>query len=81
MNPKIIQPPAPAEPVPAEIIATGIEQIAAAMRVLNSTRLTRRAVIALIHDTSKISKRTIEIVLNNIEGLEDEWLKPKTDKK
>lgn len=77
MKPIVTQPPAAL--VPAEIIATAIERIAAGMRVLNSTRLTRRAVVALIHDTSKISKKTIEIVLNNLEGLEAEWLKPKKD--
>lgn len=81
MNPKITQPPAPAAPVPAEIIATAIEQIAAAMRALNQTRLKRRAVVALIHDQSKVNKKTIEIVLNNLAELEADWLKPKPDNK
>lgn len=75
--PKITQ---PAEPIAAEVIASSIVQIADAMRAINSTRLNRRAIVALIHDQSKISKRTIEIVLNNLDSLEHDWLKPR-DKK
>lgn len=73
MKINITQPP---EPVPAEIISTSIVQIASAMKDINSTRLSRKALVALIHDQSKISKRTIEIVLNNIADLERDWLKP-----
>jgi hypothetical protein len=70
----------PNAPVPAEVIATSIEQIAAAMRQINSTRLTRKALVALIHDQSKLPKRDIELVLTNLEGLERDWLKPKPQK-
>lgn len=72
----IIQPPPPAKEVPAEILATAIVQIAEAMRVINATRLTRKVIVALIHDRSKLPKKTIEIVLNNLDDLETEWLKP-----
>lgn len=61
--------------VPAEIIATSITEIASAMKALSSTRLSRRAIVTLIHDQSKVPKRTIEVVLNNLEGLEKDWLK------
>lgn len=76
MPPQIKQPPPPAKEVPAEVIATDISRIAEAMKVMNSTRLTRRAIIALIHDNSKLPKKTIEIVLNNLDSLEATWLKP-----
>jgi hypothetical protein len=62
---------------PVEVIADAIVSIGNAMRVLSSSRLQRRAIVALIHDNSKIPKRTIEFVLNNLETLEATWLKPK----
>ncbi len=73
----LIQPVPPTPEVPAEIIATAIAQIAEGMKALNNSRLSRRAVVVLIHDQSKISKRQIEIVLNNLTDLEADWLKKK----
>jgi len=64
-------------PVPVEIIAESIEKIAKAMQIINSTRLTRRAIITLIHENSKVPKRDIEIILNNLDRLEEVWLKRK----
>jgi len=64
-------------PVPVEIIAESIEKIAKAMQIINNTRLTRRAIITLIHDHSKVSKKQIEVVLNNLDRLEEIWLKRK----
>lgn len=61
--------------VPAEIIAQSIVEISKGMNALNSTRLTRRAIVTLIHETSKIARRDIEIVLNNLDQLEKVWLK------
>lgn len=80
MPAKVTQPAPPAEEIPAEIIATSIVQIAEAMKAINSTRLTRRAIIALIQDQSKLPKKTIEIVLNNLDALETDWLKPRGKK-
>ncbi len=74
---KISQPAPPAKEVPADIIATAIVEIADGVKAVNSSRLTRKAIVALIHDQSKISKRTIEEVLNNLSSLEADWLKPK----
>lgn len=56
---------------------TDFERIADGMKAINSTRLTRKALVALIHDQSKVSKNTIEIVLNNLQDLEHDWLKPR----
>lgn len=63
------------DPVAAEIIADSIVQIAEAVRVMENTRLTRRAIVALIHEHSKVSKGQIELVLNNLSSLESIWLK------
>ena len=61
--------------IPAEIIASSIVEISKGMKKLNETRLTRRAIVTLIHENSKISRSAIEIVLNNLESLEQTWLK------
>ena len=66
--------------IPTADIVAAIQEIAEAMNVINNTRLTRKAIVALIHDQSKVSKSTINIVLNNLTDLERDWLKP-VDKK
>lgn len=73
---KITQPPDPTKEVPAKVIATSIEEMAKAMKILSSTRLNRRAIITLIHAESKVNKGDIALVLNNLEALEQLWLKP-----
>jgi hypothetical protein len=75
MNPKTKLIQDEANPIPAEIIAESLVKIGDAMRQLSGTRLTRDAVIALIHDKSKVSKATIKIVMNNLDDLELDWLK------
>lgn len=64
-------------PEPVEIIAASILEIAQAMKALNSTRLKRSVIVTLIHDRSKIGKRDIELVLNNLASLEEDYLKIK----
>lgn len=71
---KVVQKPDEKE-VPAEIIAQEILKIAQGMRVLESTRLTRKAIVTLIHEHSKVARGTIEVVLNNLSSLEETWLK------
>jgi hypothetical protein len=63
------------KPIAAEIIASAIVDIGKGMNALNSTRLTRRAIVTLIHENSKVARTTIEIVLNNLDALEATWLK------
>lgn len=65
------------KPVAAEIIASSIVDIAESFKRISNSRLTRRAVITLIHEDSKIARRDIELVLSNLESLERVWLKPK----
>jgi hypothetical protein len=67
----------PNEPLPAEVIQESIVAIASAMRQIEATRLSRRALVTLIHDHSKVNRKDIELVLNNLEQLEVIWLKPK----
>ena len=64
------------EPLPVNVIERAIVDIASAAKKIASTRLSQRALILLIHDVSKVGKRDIELVLNNLEQLEDLWLKP-----
>lgn len=63
--------------VPTEVIAQSIEVISAAMKKLASTRLTRKAIITLLHDDTKLGKYQIELVLNSLDLLEQKWLKKK----
>lgn len=61
----------------AELIAQEIAKIARAMQTMSESRLKRDAIVALIHERSKVARKTIEIILNNLEHLELTWLKPK----
>lgn len=63
------------DPEPAALIAQSLAEISAAMAVLNSTRLTRKAVVTLIAAGCGLPKRDIEIVITHLEDLEKDWLK------
>lgn len=63
------------KPVAANILAQAIMDVAEGMRQVSRSRLSREALIVLIHDRSKISKRDITLVLNNLDQLERTWLK------
>lgn len=67
--------------VPAEIIAQSIETIAAGMKKLNSTRLTRRALVILLAEQSHVNRGDVIKVLDSLDQLEKTWLKPKETKK
>jgi hypothetical protein len=62
-------------PEPITIIARDIMSISDAMRKIDKLALSRIALVALIHDQTKISKRTINVVLDSIRDLEKTWLK------
>lgn len=76
MKTPVITQPIDAPEVPAEIIATSISQIAKSMAALESTRLSRNAIVTLIRAHSGVPKKTIELVMDNLAGLEKLWLKP-----
>lgn len=63
------------KPVAAEVFAQAIVDMANAMKKLNATRLTRAAIVTLIHDRSRLPKYQVELVLNNLDTLEANWLK------
>ena len=75
MSIKVTQEPENEQPV--AVIATAILEISAAMKKIQSSRLKREAIVALIHDRSKINKGVIELVLNNLDQLEETYLKKK----
>lgn len=65
----------PKKPVSAVVLTEAILDIGQAMKKLSSTRLSREAIVALIHDKTKVGKSEIKIVLDHLENLEDHWLK------
>jgi len=62
---------------PIEQIADAIVAIGAAMKAINASRLKRETLVTLIHDSSKVAKGTIRLVLNNLDAIEETFLKPK----
>ena len=63
----------PEEPIAAEIIATAIVKISEATQALLSAGLKRDAIIILIHARSHVGMRDIELVLNNLATLKENW--------
>ena len=59
-----------------EEIAHEVEKIQEAFIALRDSRLTRRAVVLLVHDMTKIGKRDIEKMLDSLPHLADHFLKP-----
>ncbi len=64
----------------ADALAASIAKISEAMLILGKTRLARHTIVALIHDSTKVPKKVIHTVLNDLESLEKLWLKPKAKK-
>lgn len=64
------------DPEPIEVIAKAIIETAAAMRRIEASSLKRDTIVTLIHAHSKVGKRDIEIVLQNLTMLDTLWLKP-----
>lgn len=62
------------DPEPTVIIAKAIIEISEAMERINRSGLKRRALVALIHDNSKLPKRDIDMVLNNLEFLKQNYV-------
>lgn len=65
----------PENEVATEIMAQAIIDISRGVKLLLNGRLKREAVVILIKEKSGISKRNIEIVLNNLVELEELWTK------
>lgn len=63
------------EKVPAKILAAAIVELGQAMKKLSQAKLKRETVVVLIHHKTKIPMYQIELVMNNLEQLEEIWLK------
>ena len=63
------------EPQPIEILQSSIVALAEAFEVFNTTKLKQDTIITLLHDTSKIPKRDIKIILNCLTELKQLYLK------
>ena len=61
--------------IPVEIIEQGILDIAKGMRTLEATRLNRRAIVALLHDHTRVPKNVIENILDSMSSLEITYCK------
>jgi hypothetical protein len=72
-NSKVVIKQQPDDPVAAEVIARAIIDISDSMKKLSTSGLKRKAIVALVHDTSGIRKGDIELVLNNLESLRETW--------
>jgi hypothetical protein len=64
-------------PIPVEVMEQSIVDIAAAMKKINATRLTRRAIVVLIQSRVATSQAVINMVLDNLADLEKNFLKPR----
>lgn len=60
-------------PIASEIIAKAIIDIADAAKRLSNSGLKRRAIVLLISHQSGVAMRNVELVLNNLEALRDDW--------
>jgi broad specificity phosphatase PhoE len=58
-----------AEPTDEETLAEAVRRVSAGVARLAKGGLNRRAVVALLHDASGVSKRTVALVLDELENL------------
>lgn len=65
------------EPDPELDLAEAIRQISKSFEKLSASGLNRKGIIALIHDHTKLGKRTISDVLDSLTELEKKYCKPK----
>lgn len=65
----------PNNEVPAEVLATAIVNVSRAAQQLLSSRLTKRAIVILLHESSGVGKRDIEYVLDHAASLAAVYIK------
>ncbi len=74
MKKKVVLQDDPEEPaVPHIILTQAILEMSRSMKRLLASGLNRKAIVILVHDQSKLSKRDIELVLNNLESLAEDY--------
>ena len=74
MKHTIVQDP-DGEPIGVEIIASALVDMADAMKKINGSRLKRSALVTLLCHQSKLPRGTVEVVLNNLDAIEANFLK------
>ena len=57
------------KPEPTEVLAEAVIRIGENMEKLQKSGLNKRAIVALVYDYTKVSKRDIEAVLNSLAQL------------
>lgn len=62
---------------PADVIAAAIVEISEGVKRLRAGRLNDRAIVLLLHASTSVAQRDIKAVLNGLESLEVEYLKPR----
>ena len=64
------------EEISEETLVEAIEKISKAAQALADSGLNQKAVIALLHDKTKLSKKNISLVLDNLKELADHYTIP-----
>lgn len=59
----------PEQPVEREVLATSITKISAAFQALKTSGLNRDGILVLLHDRTRLPKKTLNDVLNALEQL------------
>lgn len=59
----------PDKPVEREVLAASIVKISDAFQALKKSGLNRDAIVVLLHDRTKIARKTINDILNALEQL------------
>lgn len=68
------QPPPSIEPDDARRLADAVRKIEKAMKALNESGLNRKAIVVLLADSTGVSRRDINAVLNGLEALGADYL-------
>jgi hypothetical protein len=63
----------PEAPIAAEVIAKAIIDIDASAKAILTAGLKYETIVTLIHDHSRLSKRDIRLVLNNLADMRQTW--------
>lgn len=62
-------------PIPVEVLAKAVTDIAAGIKRLNSTPLNRRALVVLIAAQTSVARDTVSRVLDGLDQLEAAYIK------
>lgn len=65
----------PKNPVPAEVIADALIKLSRAIKVLEETKLNRRAIVILLSHSSRVNMTDVEKVVDSLASMETDWIK------